>query len=92
MEKYDLIVIDFDHSLSDPLGEKKHAFYTANGLAAAKQHLSNRGGLAVWSYAESSELSKALEKTFETIHLQPITTFNSLVNQGQTDWLFYGAK
>jgi spermidine synthase len=91
-EKYDLIVIDVDHSPSDQLGEEEHDFYTTKGLAAAKQHLSNSGVLAVWSYAESSEFSKALEKTFETIHLQPIKTFNSLVNQEQTDWLFFGVK
>ncbi len=92
VEEFDLIVIDVDHSPSDQLGEEEHEFYTAKGLAAAKQHLSDGGVLAVWSYAESSEFSEALRKTFDTVHLEPIRTFNPLVNHEQTDWLFFGVK
>ncbi|QDT04740.1 Spermidine synthase [Rubripirellula lacrimiformis] len=88
----DLIVIDVDHSPSDQLGEEEHEFYTAAGLAKAKQHLTKGGVLSVWSYAESSSFSEALNATFDTVHVEPIRTFNSLVDHEQTDWLFFGVN
>ncbi len=89
-ETFDLIVIDVDHSPSDQLGEQEHGFYTAEGLALAKKHLSDGGVLAVWSYAESSEFADALRNTFEQIHVEPVKTVNTLVGHEQTDWLFFG--
>ncbi len=91
-DQFDLIVIDVDHSPSDQLGEEDHAFYTAAGLTAAKKHLNNGGVLGVWSYAESSSFADGLRATFETVHVQPATTFNALVDHEQTDWLFFGVK
>ena len=91
-QQFDLIVIDVDHSPADTLNEDEHEFYTASGLAAASKHLKEGGVLAVWSYAECSNFSKALRQTFETVHVEPIETFNALVDHGQTDWLFFGVK
>jgi spermidine synthase len=89
-EAFDLIVIDVDHAPSDQLGEDEHEFYTAAGLATAKTHLTDGGVLAVWSYAENSSFSAALRETFDTVHVEPIRTFNPLVDHEQTDWLFFG--
>ena len=91
-EQFDLIVIDVDHSPVDQLGEEDHVFYTKAGLLKAKAHLRKKGVLAVWSYAESSEFSEALRNTFTTVHVEPITTLNTLVDHQQTDWLFFGVK
>jgi spermidine synthase len=91
-EQFDLIVIDVDHSPGDQLGEEDHVFYTKAGLLKAKAHLRKKGVLAVWSYAESSEFSEALRNTFTTVHVEPITTLNTLVDHQQTDWLFFGVK
>jgi spermidine synthase len=91
-EKFDLIVIDVDHSPADQLGAQEHEFYTASGLAAAKTHLADGGVLAVWSYAESSSFSEALLNTFSTTHVEPVRTFNPMVDHEQTDWLFFGVK
>ncbi len=88
-DKFDLIVIDVDHSPADQLAEVEHAFYTAAGLLQAKQHLNPGGVLAVWSYAESSDFSEALRSVFGTVQVEPIRTFNSLVDHEQTDWLFF---
>ncbi|NND97867.1 MAG: hypothetical protein HKN47_11120 [Pirellulaceae bacterium] len=88
--KFDLIVIDVDHSPGDQLAEEEHAFYTREGLGRAKTHLRPGGVLAVWSYAESSSFSDALRDTFCDVQLEPICTFNSLVGHEQTDWLFFG--
>jgi spermidine synthase len=91
-EPFDLIVIDVDHSPDDQLGDQKHAFYTPGGLAAAKAHLAPAGVLAVWSYAECSDFADALRTVFDTVHVEPIRTFNSLVDQEQTDWLFFAVN
>ncbi|QDS93601.1 spermidine synthase [Roseimaritima multifibrata] len=91
-EEFDLIVIDVDHSPSDQLDEDEHEFYTAKGLAKAKAHLTDGGVLAVWSYDESSPFSEALKQSFDSVYVEPIRTFNALVNHEQTDWLFFGVK
>ena len=89
-ESYDLIVIDVDHSPSDQLGATDHAFYTPEGLLRAKAHLREGGILAVWSYAESSDFSDALRSIFPRVNVEPVTTYNDLVDHEQTDWLFFG--
>ena len=89
-ETFDLIVIDVDHSPADQLGEQEHSFYTAAGLAKAKEHLADDGVLAVWSYAESSSFADALRATFKRVVVLPVTTINTLVGHEQTDWLFFG--
>lgn len=91
-ENYDLIVIDVDHSPSDQLGEDDHRFYTVAGLTKAKKHLRPGGVLAVWSYAENSEFSEALQSAFANVHSEPVTTKNDLVGLEQTDWLFFGTE
>ena len=91
LEQYDLIVIDVDHSPSDQLAEEDHKFYTVAGLTLAKAHLRDRGVLAVWSYAESSTFSAALDHVFDTVQVEPIHTTNDLVGHEQTDWLFFGS-
>ena len=91
-ETFDLIVVDVDHSPGDQLGEEEHEFYTADGLAKAKQHLMPGGVLAVWSYAESSSFADALKVVFERVQVEPVTTFNSLVDHEQTDWLFFAVS
>ncbi len=91
-ELYDLVVIDVDHSPADQLGSDEHVFYTEAGLQAAKKHLADGGILAVWSYAESSSFSESLESTFSQTHVEPVRTFNAMVQEEQTDWLFFGVK
>jgi spermidine synthase len=89
-ERFDVIVIDVDHSPDDQLADTEHSFYTAKGLEKAKLHLREGGLLAVWSYAEDSSFASALRSTFASVHVEPITTFNTLVGHEQTDWLFFG--
>ena len=91
-KRFDLIVIDVDHSPDDQLSDEEHPFYTEDGLRLAKEHLAEGGVLAIWSYAESSEFADALKRVFDQVEVRPVTTFNSLVDQEQTDWLFFGVR
>ncbi|MDA0283258.1 MAG: spermidine synthase [Planctomycetota bacterium] len=87
--KHDLILIDVDHSPDENLGTANGQFYTAAGMQRAKLHLAENGVLGVWSYAESSPFADALREVFCEVRLEPVTVFNNLVNEEQTDWLFF---
>ncbi len=88
-QKHDLILIDVDHSPDDNLDEANGKFYTADGLQRAKRHLAEGGILGVWSYAESSPFVDALHEVFGEVRIEPVTVFNNLINEEQTDWLFF---
>ncbi len=88
-ELFDLILIDVDHSPEERLAEQSARFYTTPGLQAARRHLAADGILAVWSYAESSPFVDALREVFEQVRIEPITYDNRLIDQQQTDWLFF---
>lgn len=95
---HDLILIDVDHSPDEPLargaavpayGFHGVGFHGVGGLARAKRHLAPGGVLAVWSSAESSPFVDALRRTFASVEAEPITVDNDLIDETQTDWLFF---
>ena len=87
----DLILIDIDHSPDERLGEQSAEFYTTQGLLAARRHLADDGVLAVWSYAESSSFADALGTVFDAVQVEPVTYDNRLIDEEQTDWLFFAS-
>lgn len=87
--RHDLVLIDVDHSPDEHLGDANTSFYTGPGLQLAKQHLAPGGILAVWSYAESSPFADALRSAFREVRVEPITVYNDVVEEEQTDWLFF---
>ncbi len=88
-ELFDAILIDVDHSPDERLDDQSARFYTTEGLQAARRHLATNGVLAVWSYAESSPFADALRAVFEQVRVEPVTYDNRLIDQQQTDWLFF---
>ncbi|NOY28872.1 MAG: spermidine synthase [Planctomycetes bacterium] len=88
-QRFDLILIDVDHSPNERLDEESVSFYTAQGLRAAREHLAPGGVLAVWSYAESSPFAEALHEVFDQVRIEPVTYDNQLVHEQRTDWLFF---
>ena len=88
-QKHDLILIDVDHSPDENLDAANDTFYTADGLIDAKRHLAEDGILGIWSYAESSPFADALHAVFREVRIEPVTIFNNLINEEQTDWLFF---
>lgn len=88
--RFDLILIDVDHSPAEPLSEAHgDRFYTAAGLRAARAHLAPGGILAVWSYAESSSFAGALREVFGEVRVEPVRVVNDLFDSETTDWLFF---
>ena len=58
-------------------------------LELAREHLNSGGVLGVWSYAESSPFSEALGAVFGEVRIEPVTALNTLIDEEQTDWLFF---
>lgn len=88
VRRHDLILIDVDHSPDERLGATNAGFYTAEGLALAKQHLAPGGLLAVWSYAESSPFANALRAVFCEVYVENLCFENRVVEAEETNWLF----
>ena len=86
--RFDVILIDVDHSPDERLGASSAAFYTEAGLAAAMRHLAPGGVLAVWSYAESSPFADALATVFGEVWVEPLAFENRVVGGAETNWLF----
>jgi cytochrome P450/spermidine synthase len=87
--RFDLILIDVDHSPDERLGPGNAGFYTEVGLRRARQHLAPGGVLGVWSYAESSPFVSALRAVFEHVDIEPVTFDNDFTNESETNWLFF---
>lgn len=87
--KHDVILIDVDHAPDAPLAEGSFCFYTEAGLAQAKMHLEPGGVLAIWSSAEDHAFSDALRKVFSHASIEHVTYQNDLVDEEETDWLFF---
>jgi spermidine synthase len=85
---HDLILIDVDHSPDERLGPSNESFYTAEGLARAKQCLAPGGVLAVWSYAESSPFADALREVFREVRVESSSFENRVLSGEETNWLF----
>jgi spermidine synthase len=85
--RYDLILIDVDHSPDEPLGEESQGFYSAEGLDRARAHLAEGGVLGVWSYAEDSAFARAQREVFDEVRVVPVRYLNEMVNEEQEDWL-----
>ena len=90
-QRFDVILIDVDHSPDERLGEESGSFYSTQGLRTARQHLAADGILGVWSYAESSPFAEALAETFAQVRVEPVTYDNRMIDQQRTDWLFFAS-
>jgi len=86
--RFDLILLDVDHSPDERLGDANAAFYSAKGLARAKRHLAEGGVLGVWSYAESSPFADALRAVFARVEVEAVTFENRVTRERETNWLF----
>lgn len=89
--RHDLILIDVDHSPDERLGsdDASSYFYSEPGLRSARCHLADGGVLGVWSYASDSPFATALRRVFDEVQVEPVTVVNDLVDEEQTDWLFF---
>jgi spermidine synthase len=88
-ERWDLILIDVDHSPDEPLGPESESFYGESGLASARRHLAPGGVFGVWSYAESPHFAATLARVFAETWVLPVVFENRLCGDQETNWLFF---
>lgn len=87
--KYDVILIDVDHSPEERLSEQNASFYSEESLHAARQHLADDGILGIWSSAESDELVNMLQAVFGNFTVEKVTHFNRQIQETVTDHLYF---
>jgi len=86
---HDLVLLDVDHSPEEPLDSPNARFYTEAGLRCARRHLAPGGVLGVWSSTEHAPFAAALGAVFAHTRVEPVTVENDLIDDEQTDWLFF---
>jgi spermidine synthase len=87
-ERWDLVLIDVDHSPEEPLGRESETFYRDAGLGRAKCHLAPGGVLGVWSYAESPRFAEALARVFAEVRVERVHFENRLFAEEETNVVF----
>ncbi len=88
-DRYELVLIDVDHSPDERLGPTSASFYAAASLARAKLHLAPQGVFGVWSYAESPRFEQELRAAFSEVHVERIAFENALDGVRETNWLYF---
>lgn len=91
-ERWDLILIDVDHSPDDRLGPSSAAFHAGAGLARARRHLAPGGVLGIWSYAESPRFAAELRSAFREVRVERIAFANALDGAREQNWLYFGRE
>ena len=90
--RFDLILVDVDHSPDEPLGASSAAFYEPDGLVRAMRHLRPGGVLGVWSYQESERLAQAFGVVSRDSRVEPVTFFDAVVQAEAVNWLYFGRR
>lgn len=90
--RYDAVLIDVDHSPDELLDPRNATFYTEAGLRQAREHIADKGVLAVWSSAESEVLVRTLEKVFSEVRIERVRWRNDLIDEDQHDDLFLARR
>jgi spermidine synthase len=91
-QKFDLILIDVDHSPEQHLNNSSSFFYTEEALLSAREHLAPNGVFAIWSCAETLPFVKILYSVFKKVTVKDVTFKNELIDQVTTDWLFFAQE
>ncbi len=89
---YDVILIDVDHAPEERLADSEGSFYTEETLCAAREHLRPDGLLGVWSYAESLDFARVLERVFGGVRIEKVTFFNPVIGEEESNWLFLARR
>ena len=89
---FDAILLDVDHSPDESLGSSRHAFHTAAGLRAASAHLRPGGVLGIWSYAASPRFASILDEVFRETRSRELRFHNPVVEEPETNWLYFGLR
>lgn len=85
-QRYDVILLDIDHSPDARLHESHAAFYSTEGLRGLAASLTPGGVFGLWS-AESPApgFMERLRSVFQTVDEHPITYYHPMLHQSETN-------
>ncbi|MHC5033359.1 MAG: spermidine synthase, partial [Planctomycetota bacterium] len=80
-EAWDLILIDVDHSPTEPLDPKSEPFYTWQGQRQVIEHLAPDGVLGVWSSGDDHYFAAVLDEIYPEARRERIRWLNELIDE-----------
>ncbi len=84
--RYDVILLDIDHSPESWLHESHRSFYSARGLAALAAALRPSGIFGLWSaQPPSPRFIQRLQSAFQAVAEHPITYDHPMLHQPETN-------
>lgn len=93
VERYDLILIDVDHSPDDPLTWDSESFYTVKGLLRVREHLAPGGVLAVWSCRNNEPFAHNLRRVFARVGIETTLFQDDLFGEeDEINYMFFGSE
>jgi spermidine synthase len=91
-ERYDVILLDIDHSPGCWLQARHAAFYKEAGLRALADCLRPGGVFGLWSaWKPSAEFLDTLGAVFPSVREHPVSFFNPHVNETDSNWVIIAA-
>jgi spermidine synthase len=91
-EAWDLILIDVDHSPTEPLDPKSEPFYTWQGQRQVIEHLAPDGVLGVWSSGDDHYFAAVLDEIYPEAHRERIRWLNELIDEEEIEEVIFLAQ
>jgi spermidine synthase len=91
-EAYDLVLIDVDHSPTEPLDPASEPFYTWQGQRQVVDHLAPAGVLAVWSSDDDDDFAEVLEEVYPEARRERVRWVNELIDDEEIEEILFLAR
>ncbi len=89
--RYEVILVDIDHSPESLLHPRHASLYTPEGLERLKRHLRPPGIFALWSAGEPGKLfMDAMGSAFQQVESREISFFNPHFRKQDSNWIIMG--
>ncbi len=86
--RYDVVLLDIDHSPDCLLQERHAAFYVATGLRDLADRLRPGGIFGLWSaWRPSAEFIDTLANVFPCVHCREVGFFNPHISEADSNWI-----
>ena len=89
---YDLVLIDVDHSPTEPLDPASEPFYTWQGQRQVIDHLAPNGVLAVWSSGDDHDFAAVLDEVYPETRRERIRWVNVLIDDEEIEEVLFLAR
>jgi len=91
-ERYDVILLDIDHSPESWLHARHADFYSAAGLRALADCLQPDGVFGLWSASKpTAQFLELLGRAFPALKSHKVSFFNPHVNETDSNWVVIAA-